>query len=422
MQCVVDSPYISVVIAWPTVNKILKHGDCMATPNADIKYFLAEDTIDNKDIDRLVAWLQTYPRLTKGQLTKDFEKGWSDWVGTEHSVFCNSGSSANLLMYYTLLASGKLKNKKVIVPSVGWVTSISPAMQFGFEPIMCEADPETFGLDLDCLESLLAEHNPSTVLMVQVLGVPHKMDEIMALKEKYGFYLLEDACAAIGASYHDKKIGSFGDMGSFSSYFGHQFSTIEGGLVSTDNKDFYDAMMMLRSHGWSKDLDAQAHKALVDKHGVDDFHSPFVFYVPGFNVRSTDLNAFIGLGQLEKLDWIIDRRNENHKRYQENLGDHLFTQTAPENSVTCSISFGALAEDTEQRRRIVSSLVEHGVETRIFSAGNLGLHPFWYEKYGKTSFPMADRIHHCGFFLPNNPSLSTEKVDLISDIVLKAME
>ena len=353
----------------------------------DIQYHLAEDTIDDKDIDQLVSWLRTYPRLTKGQVTKDFEQKWSEWLGTKHSVFCNSGSSANLLMYYTLLASGKLKNKKVIVPSVGWVTSIAPAMQFGFEPIMCEADPETFGLDLDCLESLLVEHEPSTVLLVQVLGVPHKMKEIMALKEKYGFFLLEDACAAIGASYNGQNIGSFGDMGSFSSYFGHQFSTIEGGLVSTNNKDFYDTMLMLRSHGWSKDLDQEAHQKLVKKYDVDDFHSPFVFYVPGFNVRSTDLNAVIGLGQLEKLNWIIERRNENHQRYLSNLGDHLFTQTAPENSVTCSISFGALADSTEQRRKIVSALVENGVETRIFSAGNLGLHPFWYEKVRQGFIP-----------------------------------
>src|ERR1051325_5511620 len=149
-----------------------------------IKYHLAEDTIDKKDIDALIEWLKTYPKLTKSRLTVEFEKKWSDWVGMKHSVFCNSGSSANLLMYYVLLLSGRLKNKKVIVPSVGWVTTIAPAIQFGFEPIMCEADPETFGLDLDQLEKLLKEHNPSTVVMVQVLGVPHKMDRLMALKEK----------------------------------------------------------------------------------------------------------------------------------------------------------------------------------------------------------------------------------------------
>ncbi len=386
-----------------------------------VRYFLAEDTIDHKDIDALAGWLKTYPRLTKGELTPRFEEKWSRWLGSKHSVFCNSGSSANLLMYYALLLSGRLKNKKVVVPSVGWVTSLAPAIQFGFTPLLCEADPDTYGLDLEHLERLLKKHKPSTVLMVQVLGVPHKMDEMLRLKRKYGFFLLEDACAAAGAEYKGRKAGTFGDMGSFSAYFGHQFSTIEGGLVSTDDKRFFDLLLMLRSHGWSKDLDRTAHEALVRKHRIDDFHSPFVFYQPGFNVRSTDLQAFLGLRQVDKLDWMVRRRRENHARYAARLLGKLSFQTPPAGAQTCSISFGALAKDTEERRRIVRALEEAGVETRIFSAGNLGLHPFWTERYGKASFPMADRIHHCGFFLPNNPSLSLETVDRISGVVLGAL-
>jgi len=282
----------------------------MATP---IKYFLAEDTIDNNDIDKLIEWLKTYPRLTKGALTIEFEKKWNGWLGTKYSVMNNSGSSANLLMYAALDIVGGLKNKKVVVPSVGWVTTVAPAMQLGFEPIMCEADPDTFGLDLHHLEKLLIEHNPAIVTLVQVLGVPHKMDEIMALKAKYGFVLLEDACAAMGASYKGRKVGTFGDMASFSMYFGHQISTIEGGIVSTDNKAYTDTLFMLRSHGWGKDLDAATHDALKAKYGIDDFHSPFVFYEAGYNLRSTDLNAFIGIGQIDKMEWLIKR--DERKKY-----------------------------------------------------------------------------------------------------------
>ncbi|MDO8461995.1 MAG: DegT/DnrJ/EryC1/StrS family aminotransferase, partial [Deltaproteobacteria bacterium] len=276
-------------------------------------------------------------------------------------------------------------------------------------------------LDLNHLEELLKKPEPSTVLLVQVLGVPHKMNELMALKKKYGFILLEDACAAIGASYRGKKVGTFGDMASFSAYFGHQFSTIEGGLVSTSDKGYSDLLRMLRSHGRSKDLDAQTHQDYIKKYEIDDFHSPFVFFEPGFNVRSTDLQAFIGLGQVDKLDWIVSRRQENHSRYKKHLGEKLTIQKSDPESTICSISFGALASSTEQRRSIVDALVKNGVETRIFSAGNLGLHPFWYNRYGKTSFPMADRIHYCGFFLPNNPSLTPEAIDSISQVVLKAL-
>lgn len=387
------------------------------------KYHLAEDTINRGDIDRLIAWLKTYPRLTKGTVNNEFEEKWSHWAGKKYSVFCNSGSSANLLMFYALLRSGKLANKKIILPSVGWATTLAPAIQFGFEPLLCEADPDTFGLDLNHLESLLKEHLPSTVVLIQVLGVPHKMPELLRLKEKYGFFLLEDACAAVGSSGYGKKLGSFGDMGAFSFYFGHQMSTIEGGMVVTEDKEFHNQLLMLRSHGWSKDLDRAAHEELIQKYGIDDFHQPFVFYEPGFNLRSTDLNAYIGLGQLEKLDDASSKRHTNHVLYQKYLGEYFDTQCWEDSkAVVASISFGVVAKDTEQRRVIVKALEENAIETRIFSAGNLGLHPFWYNRYGKASFTMADRIHHSGFFLPNHPALKPEDVAFISQVVLDAVK
>jgi len=388
-----------------------------------VKYFLAEDTIDKKDVDKLVDWLKTYPRLTKGPLTLEFEKKWSEWLGLQHSVLCNSGSSANLMMYYCLLLSGRLKNKKIIVPSVGWVTTVAPAIQLGFEPIMCEADKDTFGLDLDHLEKLLEEHDPGAVIMVQVLGVPHKVEKILELKKKYNFFFLEDACAALGSSYKGQKVGSFGDMASFSFYFGHQISVIEGGAVSTNDQEFNDLLLMIRSHGWDKDLRLGKKDELVKKYNIDNFHAPFVFYIPGFNLRSTDLNAFIGIGQVEKMDWLAKRRDENHSLYAQLLGDKLYIQKWNlEESLICSIHFGALAKDVEERRKIVSALEDNGVETRIFSAGNLGLHPFWFERYGKFSAPMADRVHHTGFFLPNNPSLKKEDIEFISKVVLDSIK
>ncbi len=387
-----------------------------------VKYYLAEDTIDKNDINELIAWLQTYPRLTKDKLTLQFQDKWSRWLGKNYSVFCNSGSSANLLMYYVLLCSGRLKNKKIIVPSIGWVTSVAPAIQFGFEPIMCEADPDTFGLDLNHLERLLKKHMPSTVFLVQVLGVPHKMEALLKLKEKYRFILLEDTCAALGSSTFGRKLGTFGDMASFSFYFGHQLSTIEGGVVSTDDRVYNDLLLMLRSHGWSKDLDHETHTGLVKEHKIDDFHTPFVFYEPGFNLRSTDLNAFLGLRQIDKFEWVISRRHANHMLYKEYLKERFIIQQWEDpDAKICSISFGLLCKDVEERRRIVSALVENGIETRIFSAGNLGLHPFWVKRYGKVSFPVADKVHHCGLFLPNHPSLKSQDIKFISEVVLTAL-
>lgn len=383
-----------------------------------IKYYLAEDTISKNDVDNLRSWLANNPRLTMGPLTRDYEKAWSRWVGMKYSVSCNSGSSANLLMFAALLNSGKLRNKKVIVPSVGWVTTIAPAMQLGFEPIMCEADKDTFGLDIDHLEKLLKKHKPATVIYVQVLGVPNKSEELLRLKKKYNFFLLEDSCAAMGSSYKDKKVGTFGDMSSVSTYFGHQFSTIEGGLVATNDKKLRDLLLMLRSHGWLKDLDKKHRRVIYTKYKIDPFHEPFTFFLPGFNVRLTDLQAFIGLGQLKKMNWLVKRRFENHRLYKKLLDPYLQSQKYNDkNTVVCSIHFGALANSPEERKAIVAALKKNGIETRIFSAGNLGRHPFWSDRFGVFSAPMADRIHSQGFFLPNHPSLNKADIEFIAGVV-----
>jgi CDP-4-dehydro-6-deoxyglucose reductase, E1 len=383
----------------------------------NIKYPLAKETINNEDIDALREWLGTYPRLTKGELTWKVEDAWADYIGTEHAVFNNSGSSANLLMIYTAMAAGRIKNKKIAVPSVGWVTTIAPAIQFGLTPIMIGADKNTYGMDLGQLEEVCKTEKPDAVIFVQVLGVPHHRERLLALKDKYGFCLLEDACAALGAAYGDgAKVGTVGDMSSFSFYFGHQLSTIEGGMVNTDDKELYDILLMLRSHGWGKDLEEASYQKLMKQHQVDDFHKPFTFFLPGFNVRATDLQAFLGLRQIEKANWAATGRNRNHLRYAENLKGHVDYQEWG-NEFPVSISFGALAEDNQHRKRIVTRLIECGIETRVFSAGNLGVHPFWTNLYDKFEDEVSDRIHSCGFFLPNYPELELTEIDYISDVV-----
>ena len=384
---------------------------------SEIIYPLAKETINTEDIDALCIWLKSYPRLTKGGLTVEVEKKWAEYIGTKHAVFNNSGSSANLLMIYTALMTGRIKNKKIVVPSVGWVTTIAPAIQFGLEPIMVGADSDTFGIDLDQLEAVCERERPDAVIFVQVLGVPHYKERLLQLKEKYGFCLLEDACAALGASYGDgAMVGTVGDMSSFSFYFGHQLSTIEGGMVNTDDKELFEALLMLRSHGWAKDLEPESYNTLIQKYDVDDFHKPFTFFVPGFNLRSTDLQAFVGLRQVDKARWVAKRRNENHCAYAQFLEGYVDFQRWG-NNVPVSISFGALADSNAHRREIVSRLVENGVETRIFSAGNLGLHPFWTDLYPPFEDEVSNRIHTSGFFLPNYPELTIKEVVKICKIV-----
>jgi len=213
------------------------------------KITLVKDTIDNGDIDVLIEWLKTYPRLTKGQKTIEFEEMWSKWIGCKYSVFVNSGSSANLLMLYALLELYNLRNKKIVVPSLGWATDLAPVIQFGFEPLLVDIDKSNLAVDVDHLEEIFIAEKPAAMLLVSVLGLSPRMNEIVELCKKHGVILLEDNCESQGTKYNGVKLGNFGLMSAFSTYFGHTMSTIEGGMICTNDKEVYDMLKQLRSHG-----------------------------------------------------------------------------------------------------------------------------------------------------------------------------
>jgi len=215
---------------------------------------LVKDTIDFNDIKKLISWLEKNPKLTKGDYTIKFEKEWSKWLGIKYSVFVNSGSSANLAAIYSLILSGKLKNNKIVVPAVSWVTTVTPAIQLGLEPIMCDCDKDNLGLDVNHLKQIIKEENPSAIILVHVLGYPNHMTKIIELCKEHDILLIEDTCESIGSSYNNKKLGTFGDLSTFSFYFGHHMSTIEGGMISTNDEDLYHILLSIRSHGWDRDI------------------------------------------------------------------------------------------------------------------------------------------------------------------------
>jgi CDP-6-deoxy-D-xylo-4-hexulose-3-dehydrase len=325
-------------------------------------------------------------------------------------------------MYYALMAGGRLKNQRLIAPAVSWATTVAPAIQLGFEPVLCDADPNTFGLDLDHFEKLLKQQpQPATVILVHVLGVPNDMEAIMRLKEKYGFLLMEDCCASHGSRFDNRKVGTFGELSAFSFYYGHHMSTIEGGMVCTNDSDLNDVLLELRSHGWAKDLSREKESQLATKYRPIEFNRVFTFYLPGFNFRSTDLNAKIGLLQMARLDAMIAQRIENHRTYQERLGSAAgFRCQKNGRGVIASISFAALASSAEHRARVASALRDHHVETRPIGGGNMSRQPFWCDRYGAIEMPMADLIHQTGMQLPNHHLLSREDVSYICDVVTQA--
>ena len=377
---------------------------------------LVRNTITAEDLRELSNWLLGNPKLTKGELTGEFEKTWSEWLGVPYSVFLNSGSSANLLMLDVLVESGRLKSKKVIVPAVSWSTTVAPMMQLGLEPILCDADEHNLGLDLDHLENLLKKEKPAVVTVVHVLGVPNLIGYIRELCKRYGAYLLEDCCEAVGSSVDGLDVGTFGEMSSWSFYYGHHISTIEGGMLCCHDAELYSIALSLRSHGWARDLDIRAQRKLETAFEVGDFDRLYTFYYPGYNFRPTDLNAFLGLRQLKRARGIAAKRNANYHRYKKNLAGKFWIQTN-ESAYISSFAFGLI---DERRVQIIEKLRRSEIECRPLVCGSIGHQPFWIKKYGRTSLKVADRVSKYGFYLPNNHELTDQEIDFICGVVSNA--
>lgn len=373
---------------------------------------LVADTIENDDIDALADWLKTYPRLTKGDLTVQFEEEWSKWLGCDYSIFVNSGSSANLLMLYAMKLLGELKNNKIVVPAVSWATTLSPVIQLGMEPILCECDKDTLGIDVEYFEKVCKMCRPAAVIVVHVLGFPCKMKEIVEICDKYGVKLLEDACESAASSVNGVKTGNFGQASSFSTYFAHFFSTTEGGIVSTNDYAVYNQIKMLRSHGWERDLSLEMCDALRKAYNIDEFRALYTFYTPGFNLRPTDIQAFLGLRQLKKLDFFVEKRKRNYTLYNQLIKNDYWKP----NPVGEFSNF-AYPIITPRLSNLVDKLGENNIECRPLICGSMGRQPFYVDLYGEQRFDFADKVHDYGLYLPNNHQITKEEIEFVCGVV-----
>lgn len=383
------------------------------------KIDLIQDTIDNQDIDNLIEWLKTYPRLTKGPKTIEFENKWAQWLGTKYSVFVNSGSSANLLMLYTLKILNKMKNNKVCVPSLCWVTDLSPVLQFNLEPLLIDCNLDNLSVDLNHLEQVFQTETPSVLILVSVLGLSPDMESIVNLCEKYDVILLEDNCESQGTKFKQKKLGNFGLMSSFSTYFGHTMSTIEGGIISTNDDEVYNTLLQLRSHGWDRDLSTEAQKELREKWGVNDFSALYTFYVPGFNLRSTDLQAQIGIKQLDKVDGMINNRYINFLYYKSKLDGKIWFPTTIDDSYTSNFAIPVITKTSEDKERLIKELTDNNISCRPLISGSMGSQPFYKKLYGETLLPNCTIVDERGIYVPNHDKMTKDDIDRICEILLK---
>ncbi len=380
---------------------------------AGLDWPLMRNNISRADLDAVCAFLQQDdPILTAGKNVRAFEEEWSAWLGVKHSVFVNSGASANLV---TLAALRERHGAggEVIVPALTWVSDIASVLHCGFTPVFVDIDPRTLGMDnAQVLEKLTDKTR--AVFLTHVLGynglTRGLLDELAARK----IPLIEDVCESHGATFEGRKLGSIGRASNFSFYYAHHLSTIEGGMVCTDDEDLYECVRMLRGHGMVRELSSAGRRFdYADEY--PDLNPDFIFAVPGFNVRSTELNAIIGRSQLPRLDANNARRTENLNLFLKHLDPDLYrTDFATAGSSNYAFTLVLQEPDAALAERVQATLRKNGVEFRRGTAGggNQLRQPYLRKLYGDLykKFPLVDHVHFYGWYVGNYPSLDREKI------------
>jgi len=375
---------------------------------------LVKNTISENEINLLIDWLKTNPRLTKGNFTETFQKKWNEYLGRKSSIFVSSGSSANLAAFYSLKLSNKLKNNVCILPAVSWSTTVAPAIQLGYDPILCDCNLKNYGLDLDHLKFLIKKYNPGLVVTCNVLGFANDYDEIIDLCKKNDIMIIEDSCESVGTLYKNKMTGCFGDISTFSFYYGHHMSTIEGGMVCTDDPELSKIITSIRCHGWDRDLNELDRTQLRNQFMIDDFRGMYSFYYPGFNMRCSDLQAFIGVNQLDRLEEMNKKRHDNFNLYK-SLDKSSWDIDIDNYQFISNMAYPVMVENVNEMSK---KLNKNNIENRPLICGSIGRQPFWVSKYGlQKDLKNADKIHDYGIYVPNNPDLSKNEIELISKIL-----
>lgn len=391
------------------------------TPAARLNWPLMKNNIAREDLNAVIELLQQDdPVLTQSKHVRAFEEEWSQWLGVKHSVFVNSGSSANLV---TIAALKELHGTggEVIVPAITWVSDISAVLHAGFTPVFADINPRTLSMDT---EAILAKITPQTraVFLTHVLGYNGLTDKLLAELKARRIPLIEDVCESHGATFKNRKLGTFGWASDFSFYYAHHLSTIEGGMVCTDDEDLYEAVRMLRGHGMVRELASDGRKRdYFDEN--PDLNPDFIFAFPAFNVRSTEVNAVIGRSQLPRLDANNEKRTANFMLFLRNLDPDLY-RTDFDTEGSSNYAFTLVLKEPDQKlyERVVSALRGANVEFRRGTAGggNQLRQPYLRRLLGDDAWkqcPVADHVHFYGFYIGNYPTLDADRILKLCDLL-----
>ena len=381
----------------------------------DMFWPLMKDCITQEDRNELVNFINTSNRYTNGPKVKEFEERWSEWLGVNHSLFVSSGSTANLLLLSAMISRYNLKRgDKVLVPAMTWVTNVAPIIQLGLKPVFCDVDNDTFSFDLEHMVQLHQEHpDIRLVFVTHLFGIPAPIDEFKKIIPN-AFYI-EDCCESHGAEIYGKKVGTLSEGSTFSSYFGHHMTTVEGGFVSTDDTELYELMRAKRSHGLARECSSEVYDSY--KKQYPDVDERFLFITDGYNFRNNEFGAVLGLSQLKRLDDIIDRRRAICDRFESLLSSYDNFFYVPNFEGNSSFCLPFILKDRSLRKEFQEYLEGKEIETRPLCSGNLLRQPFLSEYEHFKEFPKVDYLHYHGFFIGNNHLITDEDLEKLEGLV-----
>ena len=374
---------------------------------------LHEPTFGEEEIMAASDQMRT-TQVTMGEKVREFEEQCAEHFGSEYALMCNSGSSANLLAVAALSNPAwpyHLKaGDEVIVPALSWATSVWPLIQHGLIPVFVDCDLHTLNFDYDNLEAAITDKTRA-IMVVHIYGNPCDMDRIEGIAGDSNLHIIEDTCESMGATFNDKHVGTFGDIGTMSLYYSHHITTFEGGLCFSDSPELINLMRILRAHGWSREADD--HDKYADMYPEID--PRFIFVNIGYNLRPTEVQAVIGMKQLPKLDGIIQNRRIAYFGYRNRLaryGNWLRFQDEQENGKASWFGFCITLTDAcpFTLKEITTFLQKSGVETRPIIAGNMARHPAlkMYEHRVSGTLENCDTVMQRGFAIGCHQAIDAE--------------
>jgi CDP-4-dehydro-6-deoxyglucose reductase, E1 len=379
---------------------------------------LIKSTFHNEKLTKrkLCDFIRKSEQLSIGKQCSDFEKAFSARQGRKYSVMFNSGSSANLALIQVLINLKKIKSgDSVGFSAVTWATNVMPLITMNLKPIPIDVEINTINISSAGVAKAYKKHKFKCLFITNLLGFTGDIGEIRKFCRKNKILLIEDNCESLGTEYKGEKSGNFGFASTFSFYVGHHMSTIEGGMVCTDDKEVDTMLRIVRSHGWDRHLSPDEQGKLRKKYKVDKFYGKYTFYDIGFNFRPTEIQGFIGLDQLRYLDEIINKRERNYKNLEKIYTNSDFVKIdVPGLTKISNFAFPLICKTMALRNKYMDIAKEADIEIRPIVAGNISNQAF-FKKYVKEKYPLpnTENIHQNGFYFGNNSDLTGQEIKFL---------